>query len=64
MVLFQNLKSVNSDSQEDMQSIFVTNSDDTNLLSSVRRRVQISKGKVQTGSLNVLSAKYEVSYSN
>lgn len=31
-----------------------------NLLSSVRRRVQISKGKVKTGSLNVLSAKYEV----
>lgn len=51
--------SINSDSQEDIQEI-VTTSEDSNLLSSVRRRVQISKEKVQTGSLNVLSAKYEV----
>lgn len=57
---FQNVASINSDSQDDIQGIFVSSSDDANLLSSVRRRVQISKEKVKTGSLNVLSAKYEV----
>lgn len=52
--------SINSDSQEDIQGIIIANSEDSNLLSSVRRRVEISKNKVETGSLNVLSAKYEV----
>lgn len=51
----------NSDSEEDIHAIIVNNSEDSNLLSSVRRRVQISSEKVRTGSLNVLSAKYEVS---
>ncbi|KAJ8964402.1 hypothetical protein NQ314_004939 [Rhamnusium bicolor] len=55
---FRNLPSVNNSSSEDLHAI-ITNNEDSHLLSSVRRRVQISSGKVQTGSLNVLSAKYE-----
>lgn len=57
----KNISSINCDTQEEIQGIFVSNSGDSNLLlSSVRRRVQISKEKVKTGSLKVLSAKYEV----
>lgn len=57
---FRNVMSINnSDSEEDIHAIIVNNSEDSNLLSSVRRRVQISSEKVRTGSLNVLSAKYE-----
>jgi chloride channel 7 len=37
----------------------VTVPDDKELLSSIRRRVQVSSEKIETGSLNVLSAKYE-----
>lgn len=56
--------SVNSGSQDDIEGIFVNTSEESNLLASVRRRVQISKEKVKTGSLKVLSAKYEVSKLN
>ncbi|KAG5883579.1 hypothetical protein JTB14_016719 [Gonioctena quinquepunctata] len=56
---FRNMMSINTDSDEDTNAIFTTNNEELNLLSSVRRRVQVSKEKVQTGSLNVLSAKYE-----
>lgn len=52
--------SINSESQDEIQGIYVSNSEETSLLSSARRRVQISSEKVKTGSLNVLSAKYEV----
>ncbi|XP_018570923.1 H(+)/Cl(-) exchange transporter 7 [Anoplophora glabripennis] len=54
---FRNLPSIN-ESNEDLQAI-VTTSENSNLLASVRRRVQISKERIQIGSLNVLSAKYE-----
>ncbi|CAG9773741.1 unnamed protein product [Ceutorhynchus assimilis] len=37
----------------------IGSSDDLNLLQSVRRRVEMKKDKVQVGSLNVLSAKFE-----
>lgn len=37
-----------------------TYSDRENLLASVRKRTVAPKEKVETGSLNVLSAKYEV----
>ncbi|KAJ8923258.1 hypothetical protein NQ315_001814 [Exocentrus adspersus] len=55
---FTNLPSISVESDEDLHAI-ITTTDNSNLLSSVRRRVQISTEKVQTGSLNVLSAKYE-----
>lgn len=41
------------------EELIVTSNEDTNLLSSVRRRVQVNKENVSVGSLNVLSAKYE-----
>ncbi|XP_008197508.2 H(+)/Cl(-) exchange transporter 7 [Tribolium castaneum] len=53
---FRNLPSVNSLSQEEL---IVTEPENTELLSSIRRRVQTSSEKIETGSLNVLSAKYE-----
>ncbi|XP_044253357.1 H(+)/Cl(-) exchange transporter 7 [Tribolium madens] len=53
---FRNLPSVNSLSQEEL---IVTEPENTELLSSIRRRVQSSSEKIETGSLNVLSAKYE-----
>ncbi|CAG9856947.1 unnamed protein product [Phyllotreta striolata] len=57
---FRNVLSINNaDSVDDIHAIIVNDSDDSNLLSSVRRRVQISSEKITTGSLNVLSAKYE-----
>nr|CAH7740092.1 unnamed protein product [Callosobruchus chinensis] len=52
---FRNVVSINNDSDEDI----IITSNDANLSSSVRRRVQISNEKIQTGSLNILSAKYE-----
>lgn len=61
--IFKNVSSINADTQQEIQGIFVSSTVDTNLISSVRRRVQISKEKVKTGSLKVLSAKYEVSKS-
>lgn len=56
---FRNVISINTDSEEDITAQVVDFPDDANILLSVRRRVEISKEKVQTGSLNVLSAKYE-----
>lgn len=56
---FRNLHSINVGSQDDLNAIITTSHEDVNLLSSARRRVQISKEKVKFGSLNVLSAKYE-----
>jgi hypothetical protein len=53
---FRNLPSVNASQEE----LIVTVPDDKELLSSIRRRVQVSSEKIETGSLNVLSAKYEV----
>ncbi|RZC41881.1 H(+)/Cl(-) exchange transporter 7 [Asbolus verrucosus] len=53
---FRNLPSVTSLSQEEL---IITTQNDSDLLSSIRRRVQISSEKIETGSLNVLSAKYE-----
>ncbi|CAG9817829.1 unnamed protein product [Phaedon cochleariae] len=55
---YKKMVSINNDSQEDMNSI-VVNNEEENLLASVRRRFLISNEKVETGSLNVLSAKYE-----
>ncbi|CAH1959303.1 unnamed protein product [Acanthoscelides obtectus] len=52
---FRNVVSINNDSDEDI----IITSNEANLSSSVRRRVQISNEKIQTGSLNILSAKYE-----
>jgi chloride channel 7 len=52
---FRNLPSVNASQEE----LIVTVPDDKELLSSIRRRVQVSSEKIETGSLNVLSAKYE-----
>lgn len=57
--LLQNLTSINSSSQDDLDRI-VTNTDNENLLASVRKRLQTTKDKIDVGSLNVLSAKYEV----
>ncbi|KAJ8979965.1 hypothetical protein NQ317_013713 [Molorchus minor] len=59
---FRNLSSISHASNEDLNAIItITSNEDSGLIlsSSVRRRVQISKEKIQTGSLNVLSAKYE-----
>ncbi|XP_063917267.1 H(+)/Cl(-) exchange transporter 7 [Zophobas morio] len=53
---FRNLPSVSSLSQEEL---IITAPEEPELLSSIRRRVQISSEKIETGSLNVLSAKYE-----
>lgn len=58
MFCFKNLGSVNASYHEDFYE--VQTNDDVNLLSSVRRRVQANTTTVETGSLNVLSAKYEV----
>ncbi|KAL3272453.1 hypothetical protein HHI36_013933 [Cryptolaemus montrouzieri] len=55
---FRNLASVSSMSSENLDAI-VKCSDDKLLMSSVRRRVQITTEKIETGSLNILSAKYE-----
>lgn len=55
--IFQNLTSINSASQEDLNRI--TLSDSENLLASVRKRLQSTSEKVDVASLNVLSAKYE-----
>ena len=55
--MFQNLPSVSSLSQEEL---IITAPEEPELLSSIRRRVQISSEKIEPGSLNVLSAKYEV----
>uniref|UniRef100_A0A6P7FEH3 Chloride channel protein n=1 Tax=Diabrotica virgifera virgifera TaxID=50390 RepID=A0A6P7FEH3_DIAVI len=59
---FTNVMSINnadSDSEEDTREIVVNYTGSCPLISSQRRRVETSKEKVQTGSLNVLSAKYE-----
>lgn len=56
IILVQNLSSVNAASEEDLNSI-VTHEDDSSLLTSVRSR---HKQTIEPGSLNVLSAKYEV----
>lgn len=50
------------DDLEDADAILTQrwSNDNLNLLQSVRRRVEISKEKINVGSLNVLSAKYEV----
>lgn len=55
---FQNLTSINA-SDEDLSRI-VTTSDQESLLASVRKRIVTPKEQIETGSLNVLSAKYEV----
>ncbi|CAH0563903.1 unnamed protein product [Brassicogethes aeneus] len=54
---FRNLPSVNAIA-DDLNTI-ITQSDEPHLLSTVRRRVQVNEEKVEIGSLNVLSAKYE-----
>ncbi|KAF2903405.1 hypothetical protein ILUMI_02783 [Ignelater luminosus] len=54
---FRNLSSMSAPSQEELNSIYTD--DCKSLLSSVRRRVEISDEKIEPGSLNVLSAKYE-----
>lgn len=49
---------MNAPSQEELNSIYTD--DCKSLLSSVRRRIEVSDEKIEPGSLNVLSAKYEV----
>ncbi|KAH1026132.1 H(+)/Cl(-) exchange transporter 7 [Dendroctonus ponderosae] len=59
---FRNVPSAsNMDDPEDTDAILTQqwSSENLNLLQSVRRRVEISKEKINVGSLNVLSAKYE-----
>lgn len=54
----QNLTSINA-SDEELHRI-VTYSDRENLLASVRKRTVAPTEKIETGSLKLLSAKYEV----
>nr|XP_023026606.1 H(+)/Cl(-) exchange transporter 7 [Leptinotarsa decemlineata] len=51
----RNIVSINNDDTEDI----ITTNEETNLVGSVRRRVQVTEGNIQTGSLNVLSANLE-----
>ncbi|KAJ8941610.1 hypothetical protein NQ318_000316 [Aromia moschata] len=56
---FRNLPSISDPSDEDLHAIITnTNNEDSGILSSVRRRVQINKEKVQIGSLNVYLTSY------
>lgn len=59
MFCLKNLASVNADNEDFGE---ITINDETNLLSSVRKRVQAVKTTTEPGSLNVLSAKYEVQF--
>ncbi|XP_030745389.1 H(+)/Cl(-) exchange transporter 7 [Sitophilus oryzae] len=56
---FQNLPSTSSVNYEDTDDSVIASNEETTLLSSARRRVEVNNEKVDIGSLNILSAKYE-----
>lgn len=58
----KNVPSTSNVPEDDPDTIITQfwDNDTVNLLQSARRKVEVSKEKVDIGSLNVLSAKYEV----
>lgn len=58
--ILQNVQSIGASSQDYLNEIIT---DDTKeLITSVRRRLQVINETIKPGSLNVLSAKYEVKF--